>query len=326
MVAGGPVCRYRITVLLDARARRYRFWLVGQHRVRNEAGGVPPHGESRTDYAIVAALAERLGYRAAFTHDRDEIGWARFLYEQLTEQLAQQQIRLPDFARFWRDGRVDLPETSPFVLFEDFRRDPKASPLQTPSGKIEIFSSTIAGFGYADCPGHPTWLEPLEWLGSVQAHRHPLHLISNQPAHRLHSQLDQSTLSMAQKIQGREALWINPADAAYRGIAEEDLVLVRNDRGSCLAGAHITEAIRPGVVQLATGAWYDPAEPGRVGALDKHGNPNVLTFDKGTSKLAQGPSAHSLLVEVERWIGPVPAVTAHDRPPIIDRDHPDRAA
>lgn len=287
---------------------------------------VPPHGESRSDYAIVAALAERLGYGATFTQDRDEIGWARFLYEQLTEQLAQQQIRLPDFSRFWRDGHIDLPETSPFVLFEDFRRDPKASPLQTPSGKIEIFSSTISGFGYPDCPGHPTWIEPSEWLGSIQAQRHSLHLISNQPALRLHSQLDQSTRSLAQKIRGREPLWINPADAARRGIAEGDLVLVRNDRGSCHAGAHITDTIRPGVVQLATGAWYDPAEPGRVGAVDKHGNPNVLTLDKGTSKLAQGPSAHSVLVEVERWFGPIPAMTAHEPPAVIDHDPPNRAA
>jgi biotin/methionine sulfoxide reductase len=287
---------------------------------------IPPLNESRSDYAIAAALAERLGYGAAFTEGRDEIGWARFLYEQLTEELAKQQVIMPDFDRFWQDGRSVLPETPPFVLFEDFRRDPKANPLQTPSGKIEIFSSTIAGFGYADCPGHATWLEPLEWLGSTQAHRHPLHLISNQPAARLHSQLDPSTLSLAQKIQSREPLWINPADAARRGIGEGDLLLIRNDRGSCLAGAHITDAIRPGVVQLATGAWYDPDEAGRVGTLDKHGNPNVLTFDKGTSKLAQGPSAHSLLVEVERWDRPAPAVTAHEPPAIIDRDSPDGAA
>jgi len=93
---------------------------------------------------------------------------------------------------------------------------------------------------------------------------------------------------------------------------------VRNDRGACLAGAYITEAVRPGVVQLATGAWYDPAEPGRIGALDKHGNPNVLTLDKGTSKLSQAPAAHSLLVEVERWHCAVPELTAHRPPVIID--------
>jgi biotin/methionine sulfoxide reductase len=103
------------------------------------------------------------------------------------------------------------------------------------------------------------------------------------------------------------------------------VVRVFNDRGACLAGAHVTDAIRPGVVQLATGAWYDPADPGHIGALDKHGNPNVLTLDKGTSKLAQGPAAHSLLVEVERFDGELPPMTAHDPPPIIDGDVPQAA-
>jgi biotin/methionine sulfoxide reductase len=280
---------------------------------------IPPIGESRSDFAIVAALAERLGHGAAFTEGRDEIGWVRFLYDSLADTLSQEQMSLPEFGRFWQDGRVVLPEAAtPFVLFQDFRRDPKAHPLGTPSGKIEIYSSTIASFGYDDCPGHPTWLEPSEWLGSKLAERHPLHLISNQPGPRLHGQLDPSPLSMAQKVHGREPLWINPGDAEHRGIRDGDIVHVHNDRGACLAGAHVTDAIRPGVVQLATGAWYDPADASRAGTLDKHGNPNVLTLDKGTSKLAQAPAAHSLLVEVERWTGVVPAVTAHEPPVILD--------
>jgi biotin/methionine sulfoxide reductase len=287
---------------------------------------LPPIGEARSDFAIVGGLAERLGHGAAFSEGRDEMGWVRFIYEQLAEQVAQQQIRMPDFEQFWRDGRTVLPEADkPFVLFEDFRRDPKAHALGTPSGRIEIFSSTIAGFGYDDCPGHPAWIEPAEWLGSKQAAKHPLHLISNQPAPRLHSQLDPSPLSKAQKVQDREPLWINPADAARRGIGDGDVVRVFNDRGACLAGARVTDLIRPGVVQLATGAWYDPAEPGRLGTLDKHGNPNVLTLDKGTSKLAQAPAAHSLLVEVERFDGELPAMTAHQPPPIIGEDAPQAA-
>jgi biotin/methionine sulfoxide reductase len=280
---------------------------------------MPPIGEARSDYAIVAGLAQRLGHAEAFTQGRDEMDWVRFLYGQLAEQLSEQQIRLPSFDQFWRDGRADLPEASqPFVLFEDFRHDPKAHPLGTPSGKIEIFSSTIAGFDYDDCPGHAVWLEPSEWLGSPLTARHPLHLISNQPSRRLHSQLDPAPLSKSQKVQDREPLWINPVDAMRRGISDGDVVRIHNDRGACLAGAHITDAVRPGVLQLSTGAWYDPAEPGQIGTLDKHGNPNVLTLDKGTSKLAQAPAAHSLLVEVERWDAKLPPVTAHEPPTVID--------
>lgn len=282
---------------------------------------VDPVGESRSDLDIVTALAERLGHKQAFTEGRDEMGWVKFLYESLKEQVSQQQIHLPDFDEFWKAGRVEMPETAkPYVMFEDFRRDPKANPLKTPSGKIEIFSSTIAGFGYDDCPGHPVWLEPAEWLGSKKAARHPLHLTSNQPGPRLHSQMDPAPISVAQKVKGREPLWINPADAKARSLRDGDIARVFNDRGACLAGVHVTDLIRPGVVQLATGAWYDPDRPGEIGALDKHGNPNVLTLDKGTSKLAQAPAAHSLLVEVERYEGEVPAITAHEPPRIIDRE------
>ena len=60
----------------------------------------------------------------------------------------------------------------------------------TPSGKIEIFSERIASFGYGDCPGHPVWLEPVEWLGAQKSSDYPLHLMSNQPRTRLHGQLD----------------------------------------------------------------------------------------------------------------------------------------
>jgi biotin/methionine sulfoxide reductase len=48
--------------------------------------------------------------------------------------------------------------------------------------------------------------------------------------------------------------------------------------------------------------------------MDKHGNPNMLTIDKGTSKLAQGPIAHTALVEVERFAGELPPITVHQAP------------
>ena len=73
----------------------------------------------------------------------------------------------------------------------------------------------------------------------------------------------------------------------------------------------MTDRVMPGVVQFATGAWYDPTEPG---GLDKHGNPNVLTRDQGTSKLAQGPSSHSALVQVERYRGNLPPISAWGPP------------
>ena len=146
-----------------------------------------------------------------------------------------------------------------------------------------------------------------------------LHLLSNQPQARLHSQLDCGEVSRSAKVAQREPVWMNPEDAAARGIASGDVVRLYNARGACLAGAVVTDAIRPGVVQLATGAWFDPLEPAEIGSLDKHGNPNVLTLDKGTSKLAQCCVAQTALVEVERYEGTVPAITAFAPPPVVQR-------
>ena len=169
---------------------------------RNDVGGssrdpyvfamhraIAPLGDARHDFEIFRDLAGRLGYEDAFTEGRDEMAWCRWIYERVRTGSAKKNVALPDFDTFWADGFVELPPPDEdFVLFDDFRRDPQLHPLKTPSGKIEIASQTIAGFGYADCPPHPAWLPPAEWLGSSTAERWPLHLITHQPAGRLHSQ------------------------------------------------------------------------------------------------------------------------------------------
>ncbi len=276
---------------------------------------IDPVGEARNDFDVFAALARRFGTLEAFTEGRDEMGWLRHLYDTTRDNARSAGVALPDFDDFWRAGYAEVPPpNAPYVMFADFRDDPDGHPLKTPSGRIEIYSETIAAFGYDDCPGHPTWLEPAEWLGAERARDYPLHVLSNQPRARLHSQLDCATVSRASKVQGREAVWINTADAAERGIRDGDVVRLFNGRGALLAGAHVTDDMRPGVLQLPTGAWYDPLEPGVPGTLDVHGNPNVITLDKGTSKLAQGPVAQTALVQVERWDGAVPDIKVFDPP------------
>jgi biotin/methionine sulfoxide reductase len=224
-------------------------------------------------------------------------------------------IELPEFDDFWKLGEVELPtEDNDRVHLSEFRSDPVKNPLKTPSGKIEIFSETIDSFGYEDCPGHATWLEPSEWLGAERAERFPIHMISNQPTTRLHSQHDPGSVSVASKVQGREPVAVNPDDAMSRGIKDGDVVRVFNDRGECLAGVRVDEGVRPGVIVLSTGAWYDPETPG---GLDRHGNPNVLTLDKGTSSLAQGPIAQTALVEIEKFEGELPPVRAFEPPAML---------
>ena len=120
-----------------------------------------PFGQARDDYDIFADLAERLGKREAFTEGRSTRDWLRHIYATTQKALAAKGLPAPDFDQFWRDGELELPALpADGGILRAFRDDPQGKPLPTPSGKIEIFSKTIAGFGYADCPGHPVWLPP----------------------------------------------------------------------------------------------------------------------------------------------------------------------
>ena len=287
---------------------------------------IDPVGEARDDFEIFTGLAARLGFKDKYTDGLDEMGWIKRMYGQWRERAEKVGVAMPDFDAFWTKGHAELPDRSEGTVFlKKFRDDPVAHPLSTPSGKIEIFSENIASFAYDDCPGHPAWFEPAEWLGAAKAREFPLHMISNQPRTRLHSQYDNGGYSQASKIKGREPAWINPADAAKRGIADGDVIRVFNDRGACLAGAVVTDQVRVGVLQLATGAWYSPlptttaAAGGNALPFCAHGNPNVLTRDIGTSRLAQGSSAQTCLVEIEKWPGELPEVTVMIAPVIVSR-------
>jgi biotin/methionine sulfoxide reductase len=143
-----------------------------------------------------------------------------------------------------------------------------------------------------------------------------LHLITHQPADRLHSQLDPAQLSRGNKIKDREVIRLNPDDATRRGISNHDVVRVFNARGACLAAAVLDPGVMPRVAVMATGAWFDPQAS--ADAPERHGNPNVLTHDIGTSRLTQGPSALSALVDVERWDAELPPTSVFT-PPIMIR-------
>ncbi|MEB3372099.1 molybdopterin-dependent oxidoreductase [Saccharopolyspora mangrovi] len=288
----------------DLGAGRRDTHLTAMHRV------LDPVGEARDDYSILAGLAERLGVRQRFTEGRSARGWLEHLYDGWREQLLAQGHELPDFDSFWAAGQLRLPEVPEDPPLVRFRRDPERERLHTPSGRIELYSAEVDSFGYDDCPGHPAWL-PRERRG-------PLHLIANQPPTRLHGQGDVGAVSRESKVAGREPITLHPDDAAARGIAEGSVVRVFNERGACLAGARISDRVRPGVAVLPTGAWFDPqADPQRPGQdLCAHGNPNVLTEDVPASRLSQGCAGQRTHVDVELFTGPLPEVQAHTPPPL----------
>jgi len=280
---------------------------------------VPRYANARDDYDTFAALAHRLDFGERFTEGRTAGEWLEHMYDKWAASL---DFAVPSFDEFWAAGRLELPVRRQMTLYADFRADPVAHRLPTPSGRIEIFSETIDGFGLSDCAGHAAWFEPAEWLGGPRAQRFPLHMIANQPRTRLHSQLDHGGASMASKISGREPIRMHPDDAAHRGLADGDVVRVFNDRGACLAGLVVDDNLRPQVVQLATGAWYDPADPADFDTMCVHGNPNAMSNDSGTSSLAHGSTGQHLLVEVEKFTGDLPPLRAHEPPPFTHLSDP----
>ena len=278
---------------------------------------VEPYGMAKNDFDIFAGIARKMGVEESFTGGRDEAQWLQHIYALTQANARSRGIQMPDYPEFQSKGWFAYPPPEePTVLLRSFREDPINNPLKTKSGKIELFSPTIDSFGYADCPGHPAWLEPAEWLGNAEDY--PLHLLSNQPSAKLHSQLDHGGYSRAQKIKEREPVTINSREAAKRNLQAGDIVKIFNQRGACLAGLSVDDGVRDGVALMSTGAWFDPQQPGQPGSLCKHGNPNMLTLDKGTSCLGQGPIANTCLVEIERHEGPAPAVTAFDPPEFSD--------
>lgn len=282
-----------------------------------------PFGQAKNDFDIFAELAKRLSvadgsggdFHHAFTEGRDEAAWLRYLYDK-TRTGSDIRPEMPDYDKFLQSKvlKADIP-VKPLVMLRGFRDDPVNNPLTTPTGKIEIFSEAIAGFGLNGIPGHPVWRTPAEWLGSGNT-EHPLHLISHQPARRLHGQLDQSRYSQAGKLHGREPCLINTGDARERGIAEGDPIRLFNHRGSCISAAKLSDNVRHGVAMMATGAWLDPDWQNDPTCC-KHGNPNVLTADLPTSDIAQGPGALTCLVQIERLEGDAPEVTAYVPPEIL---------
>ena len=271
---------------------------------------VRPFGQARDDHAILAGLADRLGFGDAFHEGRTPVEWLAKLYTGWAQRAAGRGEPVPSWERFWGEAvPVPVPlRPAEQVMLGDFRTDPVTNPLRTPSGRVQLTSDEIAGFGYPDCPGVPTWFPPNDPVTT----RYPLRLIANQPRTRLHSQLDVGGHSQGAKVSGREPIRINPVDAAARDVADGDLVRVVNDLGWCLAGAVLSGEVSPGVVQLSTGAWYDPDPDGNC----LHGNPNVLTTDRGTSALGQGTTGQHADVEVERFEGEPPPLTVLGPPPI----------
>jgi len=270
---------------------------------------VEPLGESKSDWEIVCMIAERLGLLEQYTEGKSVEEWRRLGFETSGVQgmIGWEEIK--------EKGYYVIPtapdwEKDPAGMIK-FYQDPESNPVKTPSGKIEFYSQNLAKYFPCDeeRPPVPHWIpygeSHQESLLHLRAKKYPLLSVSNHPRWAVHSQHEDITWFReipTCKVRGPDGyqyqpVWINPVDATKRGIGNEDVVKIFNERGAVLGGAYVTERIRSGVVGIDHGARYDPIVPGR---LDRGGAINTITPRKTTSRNATGIATSGYLVEVER--------------------------
>jgi anaerobic dimethyl sulfoxide reductase subunit A len=276
-----PTARYADIVLPATtfweRSDIHTPWSGAGHYAIFMRQAIKPMYECRNDVDICADLAKRLGLEG---YKRvDDVEWLR-------EICAGTDI--DDFDAFRERGLARLPAPEDPVAFADEVRDPAGHPFSTPSGKIEIYSTSIAAnpdpHGLGRIPPIPTWIPPHE-----ADPRHPLELISPKSRARTHSTHDnQEALARVD----RQDVWIHPEDAATRGIADGQMVRVFNHRGATIVPARVTDRIARGVVSIKEGAWFTPGPSG----ADTRGCANVLTEDRASP--CGAPTYNTCRVEI----------------------------
>ena len=256
---------------------------------------VEPPFETKSDYAICAEIARKLGIGEAYTKGRDERGWVEWALDRYKKTRFPGLPSLDEFERS-NAGVYSVPVTKPAVAFEDFRRDPVGHPLPTPSGRIEIFSKKLFALKKpASIPAVPKYIQEWESPFGPEAAKYPLQAVGHHGLARVHSTFDNvDWLNEAFP----QRLFINPLDAGPRSIKDGEAVRVFNERGATVVPCRLTTRIMPGVVTLPQGAWWAPDEKG----TDRRGSINVLTSERWTP-FAFGNAQHTNMVQVEKAKG-----------------------
>jgi anaerobic dimethyl sulfoxide reductase subunit A len=253
---------------------------------------VEPLGETKSDYRICAEIAEKLGIGDEYTEGRDERQWVDYILDVYRRD---QYPEVPTMDEFEQSniGAYVSPVTEPIIAFADFRRDPKKHPLNTPSGKVELFSAEMHERGNpAEIPPVPKYIQEWESPFGAEAKRYPLQALSSQSMHRVHSTHDNN--DWLEEAFPQRA-FINPIDADARKINDGDTVKVYNERGTIMLPCRVTTRMMPGVVDIPVGAWWTPDDEG----IDRRGSSNVLTSERLTP-YAFGNAQHTIMVQVEK--------------------------
>lgn len=224
-------------------------WLTYNH------AAIPPLGESKSNWQVMGLLAKAMGFTEPWLHHSAD--------EVIDEILTATAERSPALNGITLE-RLKRHNTLPLTLensvpFADLK-------FRTPSGKVELYSQSMANQGLDPLPGwHDGNDDAAPPTGQPQPTSLPLNLITAAAHHFVTSSMaNQNDLL---RREGTPFVEIHPGDAAARGIADGDVVVVENERGWCKLRAVVTEAIRPGVLASPKGRWakFDPFQNGDGG-------------------------------------------------------------
>jgi anaerobic dimethyl sulfoxide reductase subunit A len=244
---------------------------------------IEPLGQCKTHLEIARELASHLGLADFGEETEDEL---------LRKEVAGTEI--PDYDQFKMKGVYRIESHEPYVPFKKQIEAPDNYTFDTPSGKIEIYSQTLADMNDPEIPTVPKYIDPWEGRNDPLVKKYPLQLISSHFKRRTHSQFD--NVPWLRELEP-QAMLMNSSDAEIRNIRDGEKVRVFNDRGEIALRVKITERIMPGVVDVPQGVWYEPDE--RDTGLSE--NPNVLINDK----ISPGGAFpyNTCLVDVRRFRG-----------------------
>ena len=247
--------------------------------------------ETKSDYAICAAVAEKLGIKEQYTEGRDEKQWVSALLDEYRELRFPELPSLEEFEES-NSGVYSRPVDQAKVAFREFVENPIDHPLPTASGKIEIFCEEIFSKNLPDeAPAVPKYVQEWESPFGEESEKYPLQVIGTHFMPRVHSTFancDWNNEAFPQRV------FINPLDAEKRGLKNGQKVKIYNDRGTVILPCRITKRILPGVINIPQGAWWKPDKDGN----DIGGAVNTLTSERW-SPFAFGNTQHTIMAEVK---------------------------